>query len=160
MGAGAAVAAAAADDQLVVDDQRSRGQRAIAVRWIVELDGLHQFAGVRLGPQHLAVAGDGNDEVLVEGNATVRGYPHLGLVDARIHDPGDLGLLRVAHVDLVDGAEAVNDVHPAIVDQRRALMAAQGHRRNADGAAKRDSESNVKVLDVVLVDLVKLGIAM
>jgi hypothetical protein len=36
-------------------------------------------------------------------------------------------------------------------------MAAQGHRRNADGAAKRDSESNVKVLDVVAVDLIKTG---
>ena len=68
----------------------------------------------------------------------------------------DLGLLRVAHVDLVDGTVA-NDVHPAVVDQRRRLMAAQGHRRNADGAAKRDSESNVKVLDVVAVDLIKTG---
>ena len=66
MGAGALVPAASADDQLVVDDQRSRGQRAKARLHVIKLDRLDQFPGVGLGPVDFAVVGDRNDEVFVE----------------------------------------------------------------------------------------------
>src|SRR5215467_11648565 len=76
MVAGAPVAAAAADDQLVADDQRRPGQR-IAVLRIVDLDRLDQFTGVAVGPVHLAVAGHGYDEILVERDPAVRRDPDI-----------------------------------------------------------------------------------
>src|ERR1700751_1641073 len=65
VGAGALVAAAAGDDQLVVDEKRGRRQRAVAGLEIVELDCLDQFAGIAIGPEDLAIARDRNDKVLI-----------------------------------------------------------------------------------------------
>src|ERR1700730_19101865 len=62
---GALVAAASADDKLVVDQKRSRRQRAVGFLQIVELNGLDEFAGVGLGPEDLAIARNGNDQVLI-----------------------------------------------------------------------------------------------
>src|ERR1700750_1207246 len=71
MGAGALVAAAAADNELIVDDERSRSQRAMGALGIVELDGLEQLAGVGLGPQDLAIGRDRNDVILIQRDAAV-----------------------------------------------------------------------------------------
>src|SRR5262249_10398421 len=67
------VAAAAADDELVVDQQRSRGQGAVGSLGIVEYDRPDEFAGIGFRPIDLAVGGDGNDKVLVERDTAVRG---------------------------------------------------------------------------------------
>src|SRR5215813_8915896 len=84
MGAGALVAAAAADDELVVDHKWSRGQRAMGFLEIVEYDALDELARIGLGPQDLAIARDGNDKILVQRDATVRGNHEIGLIGARI----------------------------------------------------------------------------
>jgi len=50
MRAGALVTAAAADDELVIDQKRCRGQRAVRFFGVVKLDCPDQFAGIGLGP--------------------------------------------------------------------------------------------------------------
>ena len=152
MGAGALVAAAAADDELVVDQKRSRRQCAVGLLGIIELDRPDEFAGVGLGPQDLAIGRDRNDKVLIERDATVRSN--------RIHDPGDSGLGRFPDVYPVDCAKPVDDEHRAVVDERCALMAPQRDFAQTLNAAKRHRESDAEILDVILVDLVELGIAM
>src|ERR1700730_732583 len=160
MSAGAAVAARPADDELVVDDKWGRCQRAVGGLEIVELDGFHELAGLGLGPEDLAVAGNGNDEVLIQRDAPVRGNKEVGLVGPGIHLQGNFGLGRFPDIDLVDGAEAIDDVHGAIVDKGRALMATQGDVAQTFYAAEGHGEGNVEILDIVLIDLVQLGITM
>src|SRR5262249_14434188 len=70
-GARTLVDAAAGDDQLVADHQRSAGQRAVAGLEIVEFDGLGHFAGVAIAPDDPAIAGNGNDKVLIQSDAAV-----------------------------------------------------------------------------------------
>src|SRR4051795_2215330 len=107
---------------------------------VVELHRLDQFTGVRLGPEDLAVAGDRNDEVLIEGHTAVRTAETIDLVGARIHRPSDPGIRRVVYVDPVDGAEAIDDIHEAVVHQRRALVAAQRDEPYSVYPAQRHSE--------------------
>ena len=80
------------------------------------------------------------DEILVQSDPSVRADPYIAFVDARVHDPFDPGVRRIAHIDPIDGTEPINNVHEAIIDERRALMAAQCHEPNAIHAAERDSE--------------------
>ena len=91
---------------------------------VVELDRLDEFASVRFGPIDFGGRRDRNDEILVQRHASVRGQPDVGLVDTRIHDPGDFGRGGIPYIYLVDCPESVDDIHPAVVDERRTLMAA------------------------------------
>src|SRR5689334_3674382 len=101
---------------------------------VIELNGLDQFPGVRLGPVDLAIRRHGDDKILVQSDATVRGDPYVAFGDPGVHDPGDSGCRWIAHVDPVDGAESINNVHETVIDEGRALMAAQRHEPNAGHA--------------------------
>ena len=160
MRAGALVTATAADDELVIDEKRCGGQRAVRFFGVVELDCPDEFAGIGLGPQDLAIGRDRNDEVLVQRDPAVRGDHEIGLVGARIHDPGDPGLRRVPDIYSVDCAEAVDDVHGTVVDEGCALVAAQWDFAHALHAAQRDRESDAQILNISLSDLVEFGIPM
>jgi len=158
MRAGALVAAAAADDELIIDQKRCRGQRAVRFFGVVELDCPDEFAGIGLGPQDLAIGRDKNDEVLVQRDPAVRGDHEIGLVGARIHDPDYPGLGWVPDIYSVDCAEAVDDVHGTVVDEGRALVAAQWDFAHTLRAAQRDRESDMQILNIILIYLVELGI--
>ena len=60
-----------------------------------------------------------------------------------------------AHVDRVDRAPAVGDVHHAVLDDRRALQIAELVAAAALEAAERDAERQLEVLDVVGVDVLE-----
>jgi hypothetical protein len=84
MVASAPVPAAAADDELVADNERSTGQ-GVAVLWIINLNRLDQLTRVAVRPEHLTVAGYRDDEILVQRNSPVCRNKNLGLRDTWIH---------------------------------------------------------------------------
>src|SRR5690606_28943442 len=84
----AGIAAGAADDDLVADDQRRRGQvEAGILRRIVRLDSVDQLAGLGIGPVD-AMGGDGDHLIAGKGAAAVDRQGRR-LVDAGVHRPDD-----------------------------------------------------------------------
>src|SRR5438093_11756731 len=97
------------------------------------------------------ITGDRDYEIAPERDAAVA----VGLLLAGIHLPDHATLRGRAHVDLVDHAPDVGDVHEAVVDQWRRLDILV-----AGLAAERDREGELEVLRVGLVDLIERRVAL
>ncbi len=141
----AVVAAGGADHDRVLE--RERRGRELEIRLIAMLLVPDDLAGLCIGRDDAPViAGDGDHEIAPERDAAVA----VGLLLAGVHLPQHLALLPGVHVDLVDHAPDVGDVHEAVVDQRRRLDVLV-----AGLAAERHCKGELEVLHVRLVDLVR-----
>ncbi len=107
----------------------------------------HHLAGLLVGGDHAAIErSDREHQIAPQRHAAVA----VALLLAGVHLPHGASGFSRPHVDLVDDAPVVDDVHEAVLDQRRRLDGLV-----AVGAADRDREQQLEVLDVVLVDLLE-----
>ena len=95
-----------------------------AIAGIGDLALPHLLAGRFVEGEHAAVERDRNDLVLPERDAAVvdaaaGDVAGPGAVDLRIEPPSERAPLAAGHVDGVDAAPAVGDVHDAVFDDRR-----------------------------------------
>ncbi len=146
----AVVAAGAADDHGILQRERRRGDlHALLVEQVLVPDDL---SSLLVGRDHAPVeTGDRDHQVVPKRDAAVA----VGLLLAGIHLPEHAALRARAHVDLVDHAPDIGDVHEAVVDQGRRLDVLVG-----GGAAERDREGELEVLDVRFVDGVERRVAL
>ena len=142
----AAIAASGANEDLVLDGQGRGGD--LQVRLIVEIGLPDHLARVLVGGDDARRAiGDRDHQIAPQSGATV-GQGQLLL--AGIHAPEDAPGFAGAHVDLVDDAPLVNQIHVAIFDQRGRLQVLVGR-----GAADGHRIGELQALHVLLVDLLK-----
>ena len=140
----AAVAARGAEDDLVLDRQRRRGELQVRLA-VCDAGFPRDLAGLLVGRNHARrIIRDRDDEVAPQRRAAV-GERHLLL--ARVHAPHDPPRLAGPPVDLVEHAPLIDDVEEAVLGERRRLQVLV--RR---GAADRDRIGELEVLDVRLVD--------
>src|SRR5262249_31609750 len=123
--ADAELAAGAADDGDVADDQRRDGER-LGDGGIGDLALPHHLAGRLVEREQAAVERDRDHLVLPQGHAAIvdAAAGHVagpGAVGAGIELPLDHAFLAAGSVDRIDRAPAVGDVDDAVLDQRRAL---------------------------------------
>src|SRR5262249_48896317 len=111
-GTHAIVAARGADDDRVLEGERSG--RELEVGLIAMLLVPHHLAGFGVGGDDApVVTRDRDDEIAPQRDAAVA----VELLLTGIHLPNDFAFRPGAHVDLVDHAPDIGDVHNAVVDQ-------------------------------------------
>src|SRR5262249_35549128 len=142
--ADAELAAGAADDGDVADDQRRDGER-LGDGGIGDLALPHHLAGRLVEREQAAGERDRDHLGLPQGHAAIvdAAAGHVagpGAVGAGIELPLDHAFLAAGSVDRIDRAPAVGDVDDAVLDQRRALEIAELVTAAALEAAERDGE--------------------
>ncbi len=143
----ATVAAGGADDDGVLERERRR--RELEVRLVAQVLVPDDLPGLLVGRDHPPVIGCHRDhQVAPQRHAAVAVEPLL----PGIHLPDDAARGARAHVDLVDHAPVVGDVHEPVVHQRRRLEGFV-----AGGAADRDREQELHVLHVRCIDRIERG---
>ena len=158
--ADAELAAGAADDREIANDQRGE-REGLGDRRIRDLALPHHLAGRLVEREQAAVERDRDDLVLPQRHAAVvdAAAGHVagpGAVGAGVELPLDQPFLAAGDVDGVDRAPAVGHVHHAVFDDRGGLQVAVLVAAAALIAAERHGECHPEILDVLGVDLLEL----
>ena len=112
------IAAGSTHHNLVLDGERGGGELQIHLL-VVEIGLPFDLAGFLVGGDHARRIVRGRDDERAPQRGAAVGERELLLLG--IHAPHDPRGIAGAHVDLVDDAPQIDDVHEAILDQRRRL---------------------------------------
>ena len=113
-----AVACSVGNDDLTFGGNGCREEFFAAAEFVRHGDHLvpDDFAVVALHGNHAAVGEVGDDQVFPQRAAARAGDVAL-VIHAGVGHPDELALIRVARVDLINGAPAVGRIHEAVVDE-------------------------------------------